>query len=191
MNDITEERGINATLIRQYVKERFGADGVHRVAKRLSDGSRGMFLNTENSRWYPVELMREIYFAVDAEFAQEDPELFFKLGRYGAEESIKGFLRFLTRNLFSVEQLLKRTNAFWKSYHRGGEIRAGHVVKIGHRRMLEVITDGFNLTPQACQELEGWMESLTRLTGVTNIAVLKKTCVHKGDSVCSWEVSWE
>ncbi|MBD3284699.1 hypothetical protein GF359_00005 [candidate division WOR-3 bacterium] len=138
-----------------------------------------------------MEYMREIYHAVDKAFGGKDPGLFYELGRHGVEVSIKGFLRFLARNLMSVEQLLKRTNAFWKNYHRGGEIQTSRVSKKGNRRILNVTIKGFNIARHACIELSGYIECLTRKAGAKDVKVAEKACIHKGDDVCSWIISWE
>ncbi|MBN2378741.1 hypothetical protein JXM67_02930 [candidate division WOR-3 bacterium] len=191
MSAITHERGVNATLVKLYIRDRFGEEGVKKVSARLNPDSREMFFNVVSNKWFPVELMNEIYEALDREFGKENPDLYRDYGRFEVDRSIKGFLKFLVRNLMSVEQLLKRTQAFWKNYHKGGVLETSSIWEDKGLKHVTVSIEKFNLYPKVCSELEGFMEGLVLRTGASNVSIEEKSCIHKGDKNCSWEVSWK
>lgn len=140
--------------------------------------------------WYPVHLMKEVYQAVDDEFTSDDPDSLIKMGRFVAEASIKGFLRYLAR-LLTVEQLIKRVGRFWKHYHKGGSIEAEEYKDEQGRKKGVVRIYGYPGGEAGCKAIQGYIEAILAIAGARELRVEKKTCIHKGDDYCSWDISWE
>jgi predicted hydrocarbon binding protein len=191
MEDIsTHMRGVNSILLRKWLLQRFGEETLDKINAKISPEACKMLKNPVPNEWYPSSLTKEIYEIIDDELSPEYPDALRDFGRFSAEQSIRGFLRFLTRFL-TVPQLFKRAQAFWKSYNKGGSIETGAVTEEGGRKRSTVIIRGSGVGAPGCKVLEGFIEVLMAQTGAHNIEVEKKTCIHKGDKVCSWEVSWE
>jgi len=187
---VTKDRGIIPRYVRLWLKERFGEEGLERVLERLDPAARAMLAKPVPHAWYPVELTRELYAAIDAEFGARDPDALPDLGRFVARRSVKGFLQYLVRFL-SVDQLIQRIGAAWRRYHNGGGITV-HALDNdqGRRRGLAEIK-GYDAGPAGCVIMQGFIETLISSAGARNVEVVKKGCIHKGDEVCSWLISYE
>ncbi|NLI97397.1 hypothetical protein GX441_01910 [bacterium] len=191
MEDIsTHIRGVNAVLIRKWLSERFGQDTLDKICSKISPQACAMLREPDPNEWYPVSLTKEAYEAIDLELGATYPEALHDFGNYEVEQSVKGFLSFLAKFL-TVQQLFKRAKAFWKSFNRGGGIETDPVVEEAGRKKSTVYILGSRIGQAGCKVLEGYIELLIAQTGVHDVKVVKKKCVNKGDTVCSWEVSWK
>jgi len=184
------EHGVNLVLVSMWLKERSGEEGFNEIKNKLSPKTCEDIENPSPGEWYPVSCMREIFDAVAAEFCPRYPDALVDYGRFAAEKSVKGFLRYLTRFL-SMNQLIKRMGAFWKQYHKGGSLTAGEVTEENGRRKVLVTVQSSELGTNACQVIHGYLHGVIPLTNVSNIKIEKLTCVHKGNDSCSWLVSWD
>jgi predicted hydrocarbon binding protein len=190
MSKVTHERGINGVLIKNWLKERFGTQGLDAINHKLSPKASGMLQDPVMSDWYPAELVAEIFKAIEYEYKDRYPDILVEYGRYAADKSVKGFLRYLAR-LITIETLTKRMMAFWKQYHKGGSISAGEFAEAPGRKMTVVTVEGFEFGPPGCEVIQGYLEALIPFANVKDVKVKEKTCIYKGDLQCSWEVSWD
>jgi hypothetical protein len=190
MEDVTTHmRGVNAALIKKWLLQRFGEETLAQISAKISPEARKMLETPVPNEWYPAPLTREIYKVLDEELSPQHPDALFDYGRFSAEQSISGFLRYLTR-FVTVQQLIRRAQAFWKSYNKGGSIEAGAVTEENGRKKSVVTIRGSGVGASGCKVLQGYLEVLIAKTGVRDLKVEKKTCIYKGDEACSWEVSW-
>lgn len=190
VTEVTHERGVNAGLIKAWLEIKQGEGALDAIAARISPDARGMLTNPATNRWYPVALIREIYQAVHDEFAADDPRVLVDYGRFAADRSATGLLRYLMK-LIDMDKIIKRMGTFWKHYHKGGKITAGELVEVDGRKKRVVTIHGYDATPPGCLIQEGYFESISVRAGARNVRIEKKECIHKGDEACSWEVSWE
>ncbi len=192
MEDVTTHmRGVNAVFLKKWLLERFGEETLNQVSAKISPQAREMLENPVSDKWYSTSLTKEIYKIIDGELSPKHPDALSDFGRFSADRSIRGFLRYLTRFL-TVQQLFKRAQAFWKSYNKGGGIETGPMIDENGREKTTVFIRGSSgVGSPGCKVLGGYIEVLIAQTGVRDIAVEKKTCTHRGDKVCSWEVSWK
>jgi hypothetical protein len=184
------DRGIILHDVRLWLRERFGEDAITRVIARLSQKAKAAFSEPVVHKWYPVELTKEVYEAIDAEFSAQYPDTLASLGKSIAQRGVKSFLKYLVR-LVSVKTIIGRGGSIWQRYHNSGSIKATILEEEGvNKRGIVTITD-YNAGPVWCKLMNGYIETLVASTGARNIAVEKKNCIHKGDKVCSWQVNWE
>ena len=140
--------------------------------------------------WYPVELSKEIYEAVEEEFASQNPNVLHNLGSFMAKRSMAGFLKYLVR-LASVEQIINRIERIWSRYHNSGSTQASVLGKEGDRFYGILSVKDYDAGPLWCKLMEGFVATFLTQTGVRRVRTEKKECIHKGDDICSWIVSWE
>ncbi|MBN2378742.1 hypothetical protein JXM67_02935 [candidate division WOR-3 bacterium] len=183
-------RGINAVLIRKWLLQRFGEETFDKISSKISLEARNMLKNTVSNEWYPIALTTEIYKVIDDELSPEYPDVMKEYGRFSAEQSVKGFLRYLTR-LLTVQQLTKRAQAFWKNYNKGGSIEAGAVTEENGRKKAIVTIRGLSTGDSGRKVLDGFLEVLISQTGVRNIEVKNKSGIPPRNKVLHWVVSWE
>ncbi|NLI97391.1 hypothetical protein GX441_01880 [bacterium] len=189
MSKVTHERGVNAVLVKNWLSDRFGSEGLEKILAKLGFDARAMISEPKASEWYPAALMEEVYKVIDEELGRRYPEILVDYGRYAADKSVKGFLRYLTR-LINIEMLIKRMPAFWKQYHKGGNIDAGEVSDTPDRQSTIISVDGFELGPAGCQAIRGYIEGILPMANVRDVKVKEKSCIYKGDESCTWQASW-
>ncbi|NLI97398.1 hypothetical protein GX441_01915 [bacterium] len=183
-------RGTNSIFLKKWLVEKYGQETFEQISAKISPKAREMLESADPNKWYETSLTKEIYDAIDKKLHSSNPDALIDFGRFSAEMSVKGFLRYLTR-LLTVQQLFKRAEAFWKSYNKGGGIRTDEITEENGRKKTTVYVSGTSgIGAQGCKVLEGYIEVLISRTGVHDIVVKKKTCVNKGDKDCSWDVSW-
>ncbi|MBD3286480.1 hypothetical protein GF359_07955 [candidate division WOR-3 bacterium] len=186
----TLERGVTPVLVKLWVKDRFGQEGVEKVTARLEGDALDMFENPVSNNWYPVTYLKQIYSAISDEFGKDKPSLFTDYGRFDAENSTKGALRFLMR-LVSGKNLIKRVRTFWKHYVKGASLDITDIKKKDGHTEITLVMEGYDAGPPGCRAIEGYIQTLLPKAGVHDVKITEKTCIHKGDDICSWLVSWD
>jgi hypothetical protein len=186
----THMKGINAALIRKWLLQRFGEEALNKICTKISPEACDMLQNAVSNEWYPVALTADIYQAIDEELSHEYPDVLADYGRFSADQSVKGFLRYLTR-LLTVQQLIKRAQAFWKNYNKGGSIEASAVTEENGRKKTTVTIRGLGTGDSGRKVLDGFLEVLISQTGVRNVKVEKNPCIPEAEKLWCWEVSWE
>jgi predicted hydrocarbon binding protein len=189
MNEVTHDRGVNAVLMKSWLLERFGAEGLAKVGEKLSPQAAEMLQKPVPGDWYPIQLVSEIYNAIFEEYDSSHPGILTDYGRFAADRSVKGFLRYLAR-LMTMESLIKRMSAFWKQYHKGGGISAGEFCEDGDLKTTLITVAGFKLGVPGCQAIKGYIEGLIPLAKVKDVEVVEKSCIYRGDGSCTWLASW-
>lgn len=156
--EVFYKRGITPGLFRKYLVERFGESSIDRLLPRLGEEARDMLTKPDPIRWYPLTLMKEFYDAVFDEFTSRDPDLLVSMGRFVADESARGFLRYLTR-LISVPTLINRMGAFWKHYHKGGGIQVEMTRRDPDRHYGEVTIHRYPAGINGRKAMQGYIEA--------------------------------
>jgi hypothetical protein len=185
-----QDRGIFPRYTRLWLRERLGQEGLDRVMNKISPQARAMLEKPVPQNWYPTEYMTEIYEAIEAEPESGKKGLLSDLGAFMAKRSMSGFLKYMVR-LASVEQVINRLERIWLRYHDRGSAEGSILGKKGERYHGILSIMEYNAGPLWCKLMEGFAKTFLTQTGVRKVETVKKTCIHKGDDYCSWEISWE
>lgn len=137
---MTYDRG-TPQLVKAQLVERFGEEGLLRVAEKLNDEARDALVNPRSKVWYPTLLGKEIAEGIHDEFAGKYPDVMYDCGRYSAKKSTTGILRFLMRNI-SIEKLLKRITSFLKHFNKGGDVEVERMESEGTMKRMKFIIHG-------------------------------------------------
>ncbi len=148
-----------------------------------------MFDRPDTNAWYPVSLMKEFYGAVDRLYSEKDPGILVKMGRFVAEESSRGFLRYLTR-LISVSTLVSRIGAFWKHYHKGGGIDAQMLAESEGRKRGRVTVYGYPTGKGGRSAMQGYIEVMIEIAGGRSLECSVEGDRDNGEDTFSWILSW-
>ncbi len=187
---VTHDKGVEVFQIRDWLKQRASPEEMERIQEKLSPAAREMFSSPVVSEWYPVELIGELYTAIYDVFKDKDPRALVDYGRFSAEQSSSGLLKFLMK-FIDMDTVIKRMKAFWKHYHKGGKITASDLAEEAGRKKRIIYFHGYDAGEAACLSPEGYLTVIAQRSGAKNVTVAKMGCIHKGDGVCSWEVSWD
>lgn len=190
------EKGVAANLFRKFLLKEFREEDeeeggvVSRIASKLGPQAREMFSKPDVNVWYPVSLMRELYECVDKELSSRDPQILLKMGRHVADESARGFLRYLAR-LASVPVLISRMKAFWKHYHKGGGVEA-EIVRDEHGSKQGIVrVYGYPVAKPGGMAMQGFIEAIVKLAGARNLTITPQEDFANSEDTFSWTLSWE
>lgn len=149
-------------------------------AKRLKDKQ---VLATE---FVPVSVLNQIT-AEAARVKGEAVESFGRrAGRFAAREAVNTVMRFLVRVL-TPEALISKGASVWRTVYDRGELKA--VREEGNRSRVTLLD--FPTEAAGCARITGWIEEMTAMTKVRDIAIKHPRCFAKGAPACEWEITWK
>ncbi|NLI97396.1 hypothetical protein GX441_01905 [bacterium] len=187
---VTHEKGVELFEIKAWLDKRYTPSDMEKISAKLSPEARNILLAPVGNEWYPIELVREIYNTIHEVLKDKDPRALVDYGRFSAEESTSGLLKFLMK-FIDMDAVIKRMKAFWKHYHKGGKITSSELLEEKGRKKRIISFHGYDAGEPACLAPEGYLAVIGQRAGGKNVKVVKRECIHKGDDMCSWEVSWE
>jgi hypothetical protein len=107
------------------------------------------------------------------------------IGRFSADEAVRGVYRFFARVL-TPETILAKAASFWSAMNTVGRME---VASDGSGSALIRLID-YPSDPVMCLRIAGWIEKMADLTGAKNAVVRPLRCVAKGDPICEWRITW-
>jgi hypothetical protein len=133
--------------------------------------------------WYPVERLIGLLHSVPA--AVRDP---MKVAReLGRAVMTATFARFLGTDPSSlaIDDVLGETRRFWSRYHTWGEVAVTMLPGSA-----AVTIAGGPKDALLCALVEGSLERIAELTGVTGASATHPACVTRGERMCRFQVTW-
>jgi hypothetical protein len=109
-----------------------------------------------------------------------------RAGREAAGDAVKGIYRFFAL-VMTPPALLGKASQMWSSLYNKGAMR---VEESGTHNARIRVTD-FPSEAAGCARVEGWIERMAELTGVSNIQIQHPTCIARGEDACVWVMRWE
>ncbi|HBE73322.1 MAG TPA: hypothetical protein DDW31_04425 [candidate division Zixibacteria bacterium] len=158
-------KGTGLIPVVAYIRDHFGDDGWGRVVEFLPPQLRSELAHKiMEIKWYPLELVSEIYNASARTFAGGDLSLCRDIGKaaadYGLSRIYKFFLRFGSPQMFG-----SRGPEMWKTYYTGSALK----VLANDKGRILVELQGLLTSDAHFQSIVGWMERAGELTGGRNI----------------------
>ena len=137
-------------------------------------------------------------------FSQEQVDLFHKtaaeitgnsniareVGRYAASSNATGAIKQHVLGLLNIASTYLLMAKIYPMFSHGANVKA---LKMGPAKV-EIIAEpvpGVQEKPYQCDNRIGFFESLTTLFTAKYATVIHDRCVHRGDSHCRYEVTWE
>lgn len=183
------EKGITPSLFRKFLVENYSQKTIADIFAELSSEAHKMMTDPDPNSWYPISLMKEFYDTIAKRLEPDDPFILDKMGRFVADESAKGFLRYLTR-LISVPTLINRIGAFWKHYHKGGRIEAAMTRRDSERQYGEVTIFGYPAGPHGRKAMQGYIEATLTRAGARDLKLDVNSQKDNSLDTYSWLLSW-
>jgi hypothetical protein len=109
-----------------------------------------------------------------------------RAGREAAGDAVKGIYRFFAL-VMTPPALLGKASQMWSSLYNKGAMR---VEESGTHNARIRVTD-FPSEAAGCARVEGWIERMAELTGVSSIHIQHPTCIARGEDACEWMLRWE
>ena len=110
------------------------------------------------------------------------------MGVYSCEEALTGIYKIFLR-VGSPEFILRRSSRLFETYFQGvGEMRVVDREK-GHAKLeVDPFPGGH---PDYCRRLDGYFETILRLSGAKEIELVHDECGYRGGKICRWTGSWK
>lgn len=171
----------------KYVKEKKLSGGVEALVAELARGDQKVFDERIRSfTWYPYRAYAGLLDALDRKLGGARYELMPQVGLYTAQEDSRGMLKAML-TLFSPEKSLTQSGYFWRKHCDAGVFEATHV-KTG--RATAELREFPEVSAAHCHLLAGWLEGMGIAMGARDGVVNKTACVHRGDTLCRYEMRW-
>jgi hypothetical protein len=170
-----------------FVGAHSGTAVVGRVLGRLSADERRRVDAASATDEVPMELLRSLWRAVDAEVAGDDPHWVEKAGAYSIESMGVQLYRGILLKKSPIEFLTQRVSLF-RLYYQPGDMVV--VEEEPGRAILRLV--GFDPgTTLFCRRQTGGLLRAVQLAGGQHASVRHVRCTVEGDAFCEWELRWD
>jgi hypothetical protein len=164
-----------------------GADAVGRVLARLGPDDRARVEGAAATDEVPMELLRALWAAVDAELAPDHPTWAERSGAFSIESSGVQSYRGILLKKSPIEFLTQRVSLF-RLYYQPGDMEV--VQEEPGRAILRLV--GFDPgTTLFCRRQTGGLLRAIELAGGTHASVRHVRCTVEGDAFCEWDLRWQ
>ncbi len=151
-----ELKGIAFLLIREFVEQAFGPQGLERVFQRVSPETRKIFESTKKHRFYPWGAYVEFEQAVVDEFFGGDPKAARKIGGFVAQLAMKREYRLVFTRFRSPKDAVMKVQKLWNLYLRPGYLE----VKEMNSNYWTITLKDFPINELYAEHLSGWLEKV-------------------------------
>jgi hypothetical protein len=170
----------------RYVETEHGPAAAAAVLARLGGDARDRVESAPATGEVPVELLRALWDAVEAEIGRRDPGWPEKSGAYSIQSLGVQLYGGILRKKDPLEFLVQPVSLF-RLYYQPGNMEV--VEAEPGRAVLRLV--GFPGDPVFCRRQTGGLLRATELAGGINPAVRHVRCSVEGDAFCEWELHWE
>ena len=170
-----------------YIKKSKGQEALKRLEKEMEDlGYPIDFKKIKPLDWYPIGLRSLTFIALRRAFEWKDKDIK-ELGENSLNYSIifKLFLKFFV----SLENAFKHAAKYWKKHFDFGEMEPCQFNK--KEKYTIVRLHGFEVHPDSCLHLFGYLKKLAELCGKKNVKVEETKCIYRGDPYHEYKISWD
>jgi hypothetical protein len=170
----------------RYVETEHGPAAAAAVLARLDADARSRVESAPATGEIPIELLRALWDAVDAEIGRRDPGWPEKSGAYSIQSLGVQLYGGILRKKDPLEFLVQPVSLF-RLYYQPGNMEV--VEAEPGRAVLRLV--GFPGDPVFCRRQTGGLLRATELAGGINPAVRHVRCSVEGDAFCEWELHWD
>ncbi|MBD3285598.1 hypothetical protein GF359_04020 [candidate division WOR-3 bacterium] len=179
-------RGISLISMREYVKTRLAGKDLEQFFTRFPESEEETIVNAKKGDWYPFVIQRHIRENVAKWFNPENPrKAVMDMVAFTADYEISAFLKGII-GILPVHMVLQQSaKVFGKFYNPGKMVAA----RRGETSATFELT-GFPADPLFCPVIDAWIISAGKNMGL-DVKVKETACIHNGDDLCRWEITWK
>ncbi len=169
------------------IKNEYSDDVLEKVLNSLSEEDQKVFRGIiTNTTWFTFEAANRFDEAIIKVLGGNKDELYMKLGRASAKETLNGIHRVFLEPREPLA-FIKKVNHIYRFYYN-----------VGYREWeSETATSGFINTMDAemysegdCLTNVGYFTEGLEMCGAKNIKFVREKCREQGDKICQHHVSW-
>jgi hypothetical protein len=183
-----EAKGTTVSTTPNFVRERYGEQGLARFVAALSPQSRVVFGSPIlATRWYPLEYgVVEPTRAVCNLFFGGDPAGARELGRFSADQTLRGIYKMFVK-LHDPMWTVKKSTAVFSAYYRPGLC---DLVDETENSVTIRYLDFPESSGLVEQRIAGWDERGLEICGVSKFSVEVVKSISRGDREIEIALSW-
>jgi hypothetical protein len=184
---VAQVKGTVFLTTQTWVTTRVGEEGWRRVLAAVPPADRSVLEMTVPVGWYPLDVEDRLNVIVDKVLGRGDLGLMPLIGRFGAEQEMRGVYKFFLKALTPANVLEKGTE-FWHRYQDTG---TWAILKDQPGRV-RTILEGWGSRELATHlRLTAYLGRVVELTGAKNARLEHPRCKARGDKVCEFIGTWE
>jgi hypothetical protein len=179
-------KGAGMKVIIDFIRYRFGDEGLQKVMKKVSPVAREIATRRiRDNEWIPDEYGDEIMVKMDEIFGNGDGALIRDASKYIAESNLKGVYKAFAK-MSSIESLLGRASTLWKRYYNQGDVE---ILDKGPGYIEAEIVD-YRPFRSTCLGLQGWIDMIFEFYK-TDGSIEHPECKMRGDKRCVFILKWK
>jgi hypothetical protein len=183
-----EVKGVPLETMKEYIKTRFGEDGLQKVIDSLKEEDREIFReHILLNNWFDLDILVRFANAMVKELNNGNESVLEVYGEWAIKNQIKGVYKFLVA-IISPESFIKKASYMMKVYYRGGEC-SSRLLSPGNA---VAVFKGYQ-EHQWCMELimKGWIKGAFEIVGAKNCITTVSTSLKEKKGYFEISGNWE
>lgn len=174
-----------------YVRKKGGEKAVRKIRKRLKElGCEDEDIYKERVKlfsWYPLWCHTLFFVILNKEMGWSEDDIF-NIGQHGPKVSL--VLKVIPKGTLNLKRIFKQANTFWKKNYSIGEIELkDHSLD---KKYAIFNLKGFNVHPLECRTIQGYVVGMIDiLARKKNVEIEEVKCVHRGNRIHQFKLTWE
>ncbi len=169
-----------------FVRDQKGDNVLSTILSRLSPATRAAIAACSPTTEVPLDLLLTLWYAVDAELKETDPEWVESAGGHSIEFTGVRLYSGILRKGSPLEFLTQRISLFRLYYHPGNM----EVVEEDEEYAVLRLVGFDQPDPLFCRRQTGGLRRALREAGGEEPQTSHVRCVNEGDAFCEWECRW-
>ena len=179
-------RGISLISMREYVKTMLAGEELEEFFSHFPESEEEAISNAKKGEWYPFEIQQHIRENVAKWFNPGNPrKAIMDMVAFTADFEISAFLKGII-GILPVHMVLQQSAKVFGKFYQPGKMVA---IREGEYKALFELTD-FLADSLFCPVIDAWLISAGKNMGFEP-NVVETACIHNGDDLCRWEVTWD
>ena len=183
---MAEAKGATLLATLDFVRRRVNADAAQRALAALDPSDRAAVAAVKPTDTIDLELLFELWRAVDSVLEPEMPDWAEQAGAYSIESVGMQLYGGIVRKATPREFLSQPVKLFRLFYHTG-DMR---IVDEGPDGAVLRLTDLEVTEPIFCRRQTGGLRAALALAGAEHVSVRHVRCAFEGDAFCEWQMQW-
>lgn len=182
-------KGSSVISTREFVKEKFGEDGLKKWMEAMPEESRKIYgAAIISTSWYPLKYgLTEPTKKICGLFYGGDMRGAWEAGRHSADKGLKGIYRFFV-SVASPQFIIKKASTILPTYYKPSRMSAAET---GPNEARVEILEFSEISGEVEHRAGGWMEKALEICGCRNVKVETVRSLLTGGDRTQFVIKWE
>lgn len=182
-------RGLTLIQFKRYLVKDFGVEAADKIIDTLPREAAKQVKFADRGGWYDFETQRLLREAIITHIDPDDPQgVVYRMGLETSSWDFSGFLKPIF-SFIPLKTILTQSASLWKKYYDKGKMVLAFYEENQVRQAKLELSD-FPSDPHFCPIVTSWMMTALSTLRLLNPRVEHSTCIHMGDDICRFELTW-